>query len=194
MTRKMLMTDAEPVFHYEASQEDRHLVLAGEITSETMVQLAAFIGHFDHAEPGEEDAQGPDLWLTLNLEGGDVYAMFAMVDIIRSYPGKIHVKAVGMVWSAAILLVASCTGERKAGKHTVFMVHRIESRPEKILPTTLELEKDELMRLSNYWADAMTEVTKRPREFWEQLAIKTSKDYFISANDAVGFGIVDSLL
>ena len=59
-----------------------------------------------------------DINLHISSYGGDVYSMLGLVDYIRLLPVKVNTVALGTCMSAASVLLACGTGERRMTKHS----------------------------------------------------------------------------
>ena len=130
--------------------------------------------------------------ILLNSGGGDVIETLALIDYMKSQKDQIKFNIVvrGMAMSAAALLLANGTGTRAASRHSKIMVHQLSTivvgklsdvKSNAKFSEELELECNRLM------ADS----TKMEREYWENIQ---SSDYFMSAEKALGLGIIDVII
>jgi ATP-dependent protease ClpP protease subunit len=104
--------------------ENRRIYLTGEILTEDALFLLQRINLINKLTPNDDDIKKP-IELYINSGGGDVYGMFAMVDIIQNSPSPIITIGTGQIMSAATLIFAAGTGGRYLTKNATVMNHEM---------------------------------------------------------------------
>lgn len=130
-----------------------------------------------------------DINLMVTSHGGDMYALFGLLDFIESLEVKVNVAAVGSAMSSAGILLACTTGERVVGKNAVVLFHDGE--------ITMGGKLDDVRgqgRHMEYLAervlDMLEEKTSMPRDFWLD---NTKNDLYLDANQCIAYGVADRI-
>jgi ATP-dependent Clp protease protease subunit len=170
---------------YSRLLKDRIIFLGTEI-DETVANLVIAQLLFLQSEDAKEDIK-----LYINSPGGSVSAGLAMYDTIQHIKPDVSTIVVGMAASmAAVLTAAGAKGKRFVLPNSRIMIHQgsagFSGTPSDIEITAKEVIKsrqklDEL--LSKHTGQALAKVTK-----------DTDRDYWMSAEEAKSYGIVDSVL
>ena len=139
----------------------------------------------------------PDLksvTILLNSPGGDVVETLGLIDYIRSLDSnegiKTNIVCRGSAMSAAALLLASGTGVRAASKHSKIMVHQLSTFAAGKL-SDLKSNAKFAEQLENDCNTIMEACTNKDKKWWEE---NQQNDYFLSAEDALGLGIIDKII
>ena len=129
--------------------------------------------------------------LYINSYGGDVYNFLGLIDIIIASNTPVYTYTLGSAMSCA-LLVALVGHKRFAYKHSTFMIHQIISGEEN---TVKSLERDlveskRLQKILDTFILSKSKITKR------QLSkvYNSNKDWYISADDALKYQIIDQII
>ena len=94
--------------------------LYGDIAEENTAQAIKWILHSNLKKKPKRT-----LTLYINSYGGDVYQMFALIDIMKNSYHHISTIGIGSIMSAALLILASgAKGHRYLGKNTGIMNHQ----------------------------------------------------------------------
>jgi ATP-dependent Clp protease protease subunit len=128
--------------------------------------------------------------LKISSYGGDVYGMFATVDIIKACPVKIHTMGTGPVMSAAAFILAAGTGTRSVTKNTSVMIHMMSSW---FGGTTLDVvtEAKHVADLQNRLYAFLADHSEKDFDFWK----KNSKaNLYLPADKCKEFGLVDKVV
>lgn len=128
--------------------------------------------------------------IRLNSEGGSVTEALAIVGRIRSSKCTIVVEGYGMIASAATMILAS-GHKRRISKYASFMHHEshyyVGGKHTEVTDQVIQMEKEEKL-----WAQWMAELSKKDYKFWYNKGKR--KDYFITAQQAVEFGVADEVI
>lgn len=165
--------------------KERIIFVSGEV-NDTMADLVVAQLLFLEAEDPEKDIQ-----MYINSPGGNVTSGFAIFDTMNHIKPDVSTICVGLAASmGAILLTAGKKGKRFALPNADIMIHQplggsqgqaedIRIQAEKILETRERLNK------------ILAERTGQPLEKIEK---DTDRDFFMSAEKAVEYGLIDKVL
>lgn len=165
--------------------KERIIFVSGEV-NDTMADLVVAQLLFLEAEDPEKDIQ-----MYINSPGGNVTSGFAIFDTMNHIKPDVSTICVGLAASmGAILLTAGKKGKRFALPNADIMIHQplggsqgqaedIRIQAEKILETRERLNK------------ILAERTGQPLDKIEK---DTDRDFFMSAEKAVEYGLIDKVL
>ena len=71
------------------------------------------------------EANGEDVIVNINSNGGDVFAGSTIYDLLSSYKGNILIRVVGMAASAASVI--ACAGTSEIAPTAMIMIHNVSS-------------------------------------------------------------------
>jgi len=165
-----------------ADKLNRVIKIVGEITDEGYLAFTRRLTQL------EREGNKP-VELEIISEGGDAYTALAYCDRMRNSPLEIHVKAFGLVASAAVLILAA-GDKRSMGPHAWVMVH--EDSGELVgNVTALEKAAKHMRRLETQWSCILGSLTKTSAAQWMHLH---SDEQFLSAQQCLELGLVDEIL
>ncbi len=137
-----------------------------------------------------EDAT-KDVSIYINSPGGSIYAGLAIYDTMQYLKPDVSTVCVGMAMSmGAVLLAAGAKGKRYCLPNSTVLIHQPLGGAEG-QAADIEITAKEILRLRNSIYDILTKHTGQSPE-----RIKTDSDrnFYMSAQQAVEYGIVDELL
>ncbi len=170
---------------YSRLLEDRIVFIGSEITDITANLVVAQLLFLEAKDPDK------DVLVYINSPGGSVAAGFAIYDTMQYIKCDVSTICVGMAASmGAFLLAAGTKGKRLALPNSEIMIHQplggargqasdIAIHAEHILKT-----KEKLNRI-------LAELTGQP---YEKIQKDTDRDFFMSAEEAKAYGIVDEVI
>ena len=139
------------------------------------------------------DADDPerDIFLYINSPGGGVYAGLAIYDTMNHLRAPVSTYCVGMAASmGAVLLSAGEKGKRHALPNSRIMLHQPSSGYQGTA-ADIEIAAKEVLgtreRLNRILADATGQTV-------EKIATDVDRDRWMSATEAVEYGLVDQVL
>ncbi|MDO4289989.1 MAG: ATP-dependent Clp protease proteolytic subunit [Eggerthellaceae bacterium] len=136
----------------------------------------------------DEESHAP-IFLLINSPGGSVSAGFAIIDCMNSLASEVHTRATGTAASmAAVVLACGTKGERTATPHADIMVHQPLQNGLGGQASDIAIAANEIMRKRKKLNALLAEQTGRSIDEIEQA---TDRNNWLSAEDAVEFGIVD---
>lgn len=127
----------------------------------------------------------------INSPGGHIYAGLAIYDTMKMIPNKISTVAVGMTASfGTVILAAGEKGQRYALPHATIHMHQPLGGAQG-QASDIEIQAKEILRLKSRLNEIMSESTGQTLETIEH---DTERDYYLSADQAVTYGLVDKVL
>jgi ATP-dependent Clp protease, protease subunit len=132
-----------------------------------------------------------DIEMYINSPGGQIYAGLAIYDTMQMIPNKISTVAVGVTASfGTVLLAAGEKGHRYALPHATIHIHQPLGGAQG-QASDIEIQAREILRLKARLNNIMSENTGKPLEVIEH---DTERDFYLDAEQAVDYGIVDQVL
>lgn len=139
----------------------------------------------------ESEDPEKDINLYINSPGGSIYSGLAIYDTIQYIKPDISTICVGLAASmGAILLTCGTAGKRFALPNSKIMMHQPLGGTQG-QAVDIEIHAREILRLRENLNRILAEHTGKPVE---QIAKDTDRDFFMSAEEAKDYGIVDQIL
>jgi ATP-dependent Clp protease protease subunit len=137
-----------------------------------------------------EDREAP-IHMYINSPGGVVYAGLAIYDTMQMIPNPISTVAIGATASfGTVLLTAGTKGQRYALPNATIHLHQplggVQGQA-----TEIEIQAREILRLKSRLNEILSLHTGQSVEVIER---DTDRDFFVTAKQAVDYGIVDQVL
>jgi ATP-dependent Clp protease protease subunit len=140
----------------------------------------------------EADNPGRDVHLYINSPGGSVSAGLAIYDTMQFMRAPVHTTCMGFAASiACFLLAGGRAGRRSALPHARIMMHQPSQAGGGGTAADIEIQAREIMYLRGKVNGLMARHTGRPVE---QLERDFDRDYYMSAEEAKAYGIVDAVV
>jgi ATP-dependent Clp protease protease subunit len=169
------------------------IFFTGDVTEESANRLIIELVECSRIAEDKEDAE--DIKIYLNTEGGSAYEMFAIYDIMQKVKSSMGVSVIGIgkIMSAGVLLLAAGTkGKRKIGKHSRVMIHNVVTGQSGAIHT-VEHELKEVKRIQKMYIECLAENSDLTIQEIRRL-LKKNENVYISAEQAVEYGIADEIL
>jgi len=139
----------------------------------------------------ESENPDKDISLYINSPGGSVSAGLAMFDTMRFIKPDVSTLCMGIAASmGAFLLAAGAKGKRYALPNARIMIHQ-PSGGAQGQAADIEIQAREILYLRERLNMLLSEATGQPVE---RIARDTDRDNFMSAEDAVSYGLIDRTL
>ncbi|MEY4297225.1 MAG: hypothetical protein RLZZ423_404 [Cyanobacteriota bacterium] len=165
---------------------ERILFMGSEVNDAIANSLVAQMLYLD-----SEDNSKP-IYLYINSPGGSVTAGLAIYDTIQYVKSDVVTICVGLAASmGAFLLGAGTKGKRLALPHSRIMIHQPLGGTSQRQASDIEIEAREILRIKDMLNGSMAEMTGQPLEKIEK---DTDRDYFMSAAEAVEYGLIDRVI
>jgi len=137
-----------------------------------------------------EDAE-KDIHLYINSPGGSISAGMAILDTMRYIKPDVSTICIGMAASfGALLLLAGAKGKRYALPHAEVMLHQPLGGT-RGQASDIKIHADHILRTRERVNAIIAEATGQKIE---RVARDTDRDFYMSAEEALAYGIVDKVL
>lgn len=139
-----------------------------------------------------EDQDSP-IQMYISSPGGSVYAGMAIYDTMQMIPNQVSTVAVGFAASyATVLLTAGTKGHRYALPNATIHMHQPWAQGGGGgQATDIEIHAKEILRLKSRMNEILAEATGKTTEEIEK---DTDRDFYMTAQHAVEYGLVDQVL
>lgn len=165
---------------------ERILFLGQEVNDGVANALVAQMLYLD-----SDDSSKP-IYLYINSPGGSVTAGLAIYDTIQYVKSDVVTICVGLAASmGAFLLAAGTKGKRLALPHSRIMIHQPLGGTSQRQASDIEIEAREILRLKDQLNQQLAEMTGQNLEKLEK---DTDRDYFLSAAEALEYGLIDRVI
>ena len=169
---------------YSRLLKDRVVFLRGEVNEALANSIVAQLLFLEMEDP---DA---DISMYINSPGGSVTDGMAIFDTMRYIKPKVRTVCLGMAASmGAFLLMAGEPGMRLALPNSEVMIHQ-PSGGASGQATDVQLHAQWLLRTKGKMNKLMSEMTHQPLERIER---DVERDYFMTAEEALAYGIIDEI-
>lgn len=169
---------------YSRLLNDRIIFLSGEITDESANIVVSELLYLD-------SLNNRDISLYINSPGGSVIAGLAIFDTMNHIKSDVSTIVVGMAASmASFLLAAGTFGKRYALPNSEIMIHEVLGGTEG-QATVVKIQADRILKLRDKMNKLLASLTKKSIS---KINKDTERDYFMSAKEALEYGIVDNVL
>lgn len=138
----------------------------------------------------EADSDEP-IRIFIDSPGGDVDAGYAIFDMIRFVKAPVYCIGMGLVASAgALILLAADKSRRMATPNSRYLIHQPLSGIRGVA-TDIEIHAQELEKIKAKINQVISQETGKPLE---QVAKDTDRDYWLSATEALDYGLVSKVI
>jgi ATP-dependent Clp protease protease subunit len=165
--------------------KDRIIVLSDEVNDVTASLVVAQMLFLEAEDPDK------DIQLYINSPGGSVSSGFAIYDTMQYVKPDVSTICVGMAASmGAFLLAAGAKGKRFALPNSEVMIHQPLGGA-RGQATDIKIHADWILKIKSKLNNILSERTGQPLEKVERDA---ERDFFMSAEEAKAYGIVDEVM
>jgi len=170
---------------YSRLLKERIIFIGGVIDDELSSLIIAQFLFLEAEDPDKE------IFLYINSPGGSVTSGLAIYDTMQYVKPPIATLCMGLAASmGAILLAAGEKGKRYALPHSRIMIHQPMGGA-RGQATDLEIQAREIILLKEKLNKIMANHTG---QLFEKIVKDTDRDYFIGAEEAKEYGIIDEVL
>ena len=182
-----------PYFYRENGGEDifsrllteRVIMVFGEIDEDMAATVIAQLLYLESMDSSK------DIQMYINSPGGSVSAGLAIYDTMRHIHCDVATICVGMAASmGAFLLAGGAKGKRFALPNAEIMIHQ-PSGGAKGQATEIEIVAKQILRTKEKLNKILSENTGQP---YEKVAADTERDNWMSAEEALEYGLVDKII
>jgi ATP-dependent Clp protease protease subunit len=170
---------------YSRLLNERIIFLGTEISEDIANLVVAQLIHLESDDPEK------DISIYLNSPGGSVYAGLAIYDTMQYIKPDVQTICVGMAMSmGALLLAAGAEGKRMATPNSKILIHQVSGGFEG-QATDIEIHAREIIDVRGRLDKIIATHTNQPLE---KVAKDTERDYFMSAEEAKAYSIIDLVI
>ena len=170
---------------YSRLLKDRIIFLGEEVNETTASLTVAQLLFLESEDPGK------DIQLYINSPGGVVTAGLAIYDTMQYIKCDVSTICIGMAASmGAFLLAGGTKGKRMALPNAEIMIHQ-PSGGAKGQATEIEIAAENILKTKRRLNEILAANTGRP---YEVIAADTERDHYLSAKEAMEYGIIDSVI
>ena len=169
---------------YSRLLEDRVIFLSGPINSDVANLVVAQLIYLESKDPTK------DISLYINSPGGEVTAGLAIYDTMNYIRCDVSTICVGMAASMGSLLLSSgAKGKRYALPNSEIMIHQVLGGAQG-QASDVEIHTKHLLKTKLQLNEILAKNTGKTVEEVEK---DTDRDNFLSAQEALDYGIVDQV-
>ena len=139
----------------------------------------------------EGEAPEQEIHLYINSPGGDMVALFGILDTMNFVSAPVSTTCIGQAASAAaIVLAAGEKGRRFVLPNARVLLHQPHGGAQG-QSSDIEIQVREMVELRNRMVDVLQEATGQSRE---RLVSDLDRDFILRGEDVVAYGVVDEVL
>ncbi|EHO7286733.1 TPA: ATP-dependent Clp endopeptidase proteolytic subunit ClpP [Campylobacter jejuni] len=170
---------------YSRLLKDRIIMLSGEIHDELAASIVAQLLFLEAEDPTK------DIYLYINSPGGVITSGFSIYDTMNYIKPDVCTICIGQAASmGAFLLSCGAEGKRFALPNSRIMIHQPLGGA-RGQATDIEIQVKEILRLKTILNDILAKNTKQKVA---KIAKDTERDFFMSAQEAKEYGLIDKVL
>jgi ATP-dependent Clp protease, protease subunit len=170
---------------YSRLLSERIIFLGTPVTEDIANLLVAQLIHLESEDPDK------DISLYINSPGGSVYAGLAIYDTMQYIKPKVQTICVGVAMSmGALLLAGGANGKRMALPNAKILIHQV-SGGFSGQAADIEIHAREIIDIRRKLDEIIAKHTNQPLE---KVSQDTDRDYFMSAEEAVEYNIIDRVI
>jgi ATP-dependent Clp protease protease subunit len=170
---------------YSLLLKERIIFVGMPISDQVANLVVAQLLYLDHDDPDRP------ISMYINCPGGIVYHGLAIYDTMQQVQAPVSTIAVGVTASmGTVLLAAGTKGYRYALPHATVHMHPAGGSAQGYAPD-VEIQYKELKRVEDLLHEMLSHHTGQPVE---QIAVDFDRDRFMTAEEAVEYGLVDQVL
>ncbi|MCL2568721.1 MAG: ATP-dependent Clp endopeptidase proteolytic subunit ClpP [Oscillospiraceae bacterium] len=170
---------------YSRLLNDRIVMLSDEVNDVTASLIVAQLLYLEAQDPDK------DIQFYINSPGGSITSGMAIYDTMQYIKADVSTICIGMAASmGAFLLSAGAKGKRLALPNAEVMIHQ-PSGGSRGQATDIQIQAERILRMKKNLNQILAENTGKPIEVIEK---DCERDYFMSAQEAVEYGILDKVI
>jgi ATP-dependent Clp protease, protease subunit len=186
-----------PVVVEQTARGERSFDIYSRLLKERIVFLGTpiddAVGNLIMAQLLHLESEDPDkdINLYVNSPGGDITSLFAIYDTMQYIKPDVSTICMGQAASAAaVLVLAGTKGKRYALPHSRILLHQPHGGAQG-QAVDIEIQAKEITRYRKLLEELIAEHTGQPLE---KVAKDTDRDYILTAEEAVEYGVVDEVI
>jgi ATP-dependent Clp protease protease subunit len=138
-----------------------------------------------------ESLSSEPITILIDSPGGDVYAGFSIFDMIRFVKAPVRIVGMGLIASAAALILLAVPKERRFGlPNSSYLIHQPLSGIQGVA-SDIEIHARELEKTKFRLNEIIAEATGQSLE---RVSKDTDRDYWMNAQEALAYGLIDKII
>ena len=170
---------------YSRLLKDRIIFLGTPIDDTIANLIMAQLLHLESEDPDK------DIFLYINSPGGSITSLFAIYDTVQYIKPEVSTVCMGMAASAAaVILAGGSNGKRFALPHARIMLHQPHGAAQG-QASDIEIQAKLIVQMREQLNEILAEHTGQTLE---KVADDTERDYWMLADEAKKYGVIDGIL
>ena len=170
---------------YSRLLKDRIIFLGEEVNETTASLVVAQLLFLESEDPGK------DIQLYINSPGGMVTAGMAIYDTMQYIKCDVSTICIGLAASmGAFLLAGGAKGKRFALPNAEVMIHQ-PSGGARGQATDIQITAENILKTKKKLNEILAANTGKT---YEQVAADTERDYYMTATEAMEYGLIDGVI
>jgi ATP-dependent Clp protease, protease subunit len=171
---------------YSRLLKERIIFLGMPINDVVANSIIAQLLYLEHEDPNK------DIHFYIHSPGGELHSALAIYDTMQFIKCEVQTIGIGIVASAAsVLLAAGTKGKRLALPNTEILLHQVMAGPLAGQAVEIEIAAKEIVKLKDRVNKILAKHTGQPLERIEK---DTDRDFWLSAEEAKEYGLIDKIL
>lgn len=169
---------------YSRLLKDRIIILTGEIDDAVASSVVGQLLYLDSLNHN-------DISLYINSPGGSITSGMAIYDTMNFVKSKVSTICLGMAASmGAFLLSSGEKGKRFCLPNSEVMIHQPLGGAQG-QATEIKIAAEHILKIKQKMNQILSQNTNQPLEVIE---LDTERDHYLSANEALEYGLIDQIL
>ena len=165
---------------------NERIIFLGQAVDDQIANL--IVAQLLHLESEDPDK---DISIYINSPGGSVYAGLAIYDTMQFIKPDVQTICVGIAMSmGALLLAGGAAGKRMALPNAKILIHQVSSGFQG-QATDIEIHAREIIDIRQRLDHI---IAKHTGQDYDKVRTDTERDYFMSSEEAVKYGIIDRVI
>ena len=170
---------------YSRLLAERIVFLGTLVDDQIAILIVAQLLHLESEDPDK------DISIYINSPGGSVYSGLAIYDTMQFIKPDVQTICVGIAMSmGALLLAGGAHGKRYALPNAKILIHQVSSAFQG-QATDIEIHAKEIIDVRRRLDEILAKHTKQDLE---KVARDTERDYFMSAEEAKEYNLIDRVI
>lgn len=167
--------------------KERKVFLWGEVSDKSARDVTEKLLYLESSDPGKE------ITFYINTPGGSITAGMAVYDTMKLISSPIKVIVTGMAASmGSILLCGAEKGKRLLYPHSRVLIHQPLISGQMIAAAVdIHIQAQEMERLRDELNAILAESSGQSLE---KIKKDTDRDFYMTANEAIAYGLADSIV
>ena len=170
---------------YSRLLNERIVFLGTPVDDQIANLIVAQLLHLESEDPEK------DVSIYINSPGGSVYAGLAIYDTMQFIKPDVQTICVGIAMSmGALLLAGGAHGKRMATPNSKILIHQVTGGFQG-QATDIEIHAREIIDIRQRLDEI---IAKHTGQDYDKVRTDTERDYFMSSEEAVKYGIIDRVI